>query len=79
MQEAKRPTVHVDSEGRFELGNKKLLDVRKFKGKILIDVREYYEEGGALKPGRKGISLSLEQWRALESIVGEVDKKIETL
>lgn len=31
-----------------------------------MDVREYYDAGeGQMKPGKKGISLTLDQWRAL--------------
>lgn len=45
-----------------KLGNKKFVDVREFKGKILIDIREYYEKNGEMLPGKKGISLNTEQW-----------------
>lgn len=33
----------------------KNVNVKQFKGKVLIDIREYYEdEESNLKPGRKG-------------------------
>lgn len=39
------------------------MDVREFKGMILIDIREYYETAdGEMKPGKKGIALNSEQW-----------------
>ncbi|CAN0577119.1 unnamed protein product, partial [Ectocarpus sp. 12 AP-2014] len=44
------------------LGNKKFVDVREFKGKIYVDIREYYEKDGEMRPGKKGISLSTEHW-----------------
>ncbi|CAD6573219.1 MAG: hypothetical protein CYPHOPRED_005099 [Cyphobasidiales sp. Tagirdzhanova-0007] len=51
-----------------DLGNKKRVTVREFKGKILIDIREFYEDKNTeeIKPGKKGISLSFEQWETLK-------------
>ena len=45
----------------------KRIAVTKFKGKfILIDIREMYQKDGIDKPGRKGISLNLEQYMSLK-------------
>jgi len=42
------------------------VDVSKFKGKTLVNIREYYTDDiGDLKPGRKGISLSVDQWKVI--------------
>lgn len=35
--------------------------VRDFKGTILLDIREYYGSGTDTKPGKKGISLKVEE------------------
>lgn len=36
------------------------VSVRDFKGKVLIDIREYWmDQEGEMKPGRKGIVLYL--------------------
>ena len=47
----------------------KFVQVKQFKKKIYVDLRNYYEkEKGEEKevlPTQKGISLSLEQWRLL--------------
>ena len=57
----------------------KLLQVRisEFRGRKLIDIREYYEKNGEMLPGKKGISLSVEQWKKLLQIADEVNRAIE--
>ena len=57
--------VHVtpDGEKYIDLGKKKRATVRSFKGTALVDIREFYGADGAEKPGKKGISLTLEQVR----------------
>ncbi|XP_020604420.1 activated RNA polymerase II transcriptional coactivator p15-like [Orbicella faveolata] len=65
--------------GVFEIGNKRKVSVREFKGRLLIDIREFYEKDGELMPGKKGISLQLEQWEKLKNLVGDIDEAIEEL
>merc|ERR1711875_105541 len=36
--------VELDEEGRVDLGRDKLMDVREFKGRVLIDIREFYTD-----------------------------------
>ncbi|KAI0051235.1 PC4-domain-containing protein [Auriscalpium vulgare] len=67
--------VNTSPEGEkyIELGQKKRVTVRDFKGKTLIDIREFYGDAGEEKPGKKGISLSVEQWKSLSRSVGDID------
>ena len=37
-----------------------------YKGHILIDIREIYQKDGEKKPGKKGISLNLEQYNTIK-------------
>ena len=49
----------------------KRVTVRKWSGNTLIDIREYYQPGGAgeYRPGKKGISLNVSQWNTLKSVI----------
>lgn len=70
--------VETDDGVAFELGNKKLLRVKDYKGRTLIDIREFYEDkAGDLKPGKKGISLTLEQWDELAKAFTGIQATIE--
>jgi hypothetical protein len=69
-KKAKTETEFVD------LGAKKRVSVSTFKGKTLIDIREYYGDDDDLKPGKKGIALSIEQWKKLKENFAAIDEKI---
>ena len=41
----------------IELDSKRKITVDKFKNKVLVNIREYYEDkDGELKPGKKGFT-----------------------
>ena len=52
--------------------------VRQFKGKTYIDIREYYVDKSTMetKPGKKGISMNVEQYCKLKDILSEIDDKL---
>ena len=72
-------SVHSENETKFFLGKMKYVSVRSFKNMILVDIREYYEKDGELRPGKKGISLHAEQWNLLKENMEEIDQKIQEL
>ncbi|PBK74356.1 PC4-domain-containing protein [Armillaria solidipes] len=73
--------VHKTSDGDkyIDLGKKKRATVRSFKGMPLLDIREFYGQEGDEKPGKKGISLSLEQWNTLKKDVDTIDQLFATV
>ncbi|KAK7737902.1 hypothetical protein SLS53_006280 [Cytospora paraplurivora] len=71
---------NVDEEGNtfWELSNKRRIVVQKFKGNVYVNLREYYEDKktGAMRPGTKGIMLSIEQYKTLLSNVPAINKEL---
>ncbi|XP_051535311.1 activated RNA polymerase II transcriptional coactivator p15-like [Myxocyprinus asiaticus] len=64
----------------FQIGKLRYVSVRDFKGKVLIDIREYWmDQAGEMKPGKKGISLNPEQWNQLKEQMTDIDDAIKRL
>ncbi|PVH95609.1 PC4-domain-containing protein [Periconia macrospinosa] len=64
------PELEVDEDKNkfvsLKANGTRRVTISDFKGKTLINIREYYEDdGGNMRPGKKGISLSIEQYNAL--------------
>ncbi|XP_041855208.1 SUB1 regulator of transcription b isoform X1 [Melanotaenia boesemani] len=65
-------------DNMFQIGKMRYVSVRDFKGKVLIDIREYWmNQDGEMKPGKKGISLNPEQWNQLKDQISEIDDAIK--
>uniref|UniRef100_A0A7S2JL94 Transcriptional coactivator p15 (PC4) C-terminal domain-containing protein n=1 Tax=Cyanoptyche gloeocystis TaxID=77922 RepID=A0A7S2JL94_9EUKA len=73
---SKKPAKDKDGNLYWEIGNKKRVSVRKFKGKLYIDIREFYEKDGDLLPGKKGISLQPDNWEQLKKLTEEIDEAV---
>uniref|UniRef100_A0A1I7XD39 PC4 domain-containing protein n=1 Tax=Heterorhabditis bacteriophora TaxID=37862 RepID=A0A1I7XD39_HETBA len=57
--------TNKDGQEMFELGSMRYVTVRDFRGKALVDIREFYidKASGEMRPGKKGISLNKEQYQ----------------
>uniref|UniRef100_A0A0N5A1N5 PC4 domain-containing protein n=1 Tax=Parastrongyloides trichosuri TaxID=131310 RepID=A0A0N5A1N5_PARTI len=58
-----------DGVKMFALGNERYVSRSTFKGVDYINIREFYKAGNDLKPSKKGISLTMEQFEAFKKIV----------
>ncbi|XP_031280667.1 RNA polymerase II transcriptional coactivator KIWI-like isoform X3 [Pistacia vera] len=52
------------------------VSVRNWQGKIWIDIREFFVKDGKQFPGKKGISLSVDQWNILRDHVEAIDRAL---
>ncbi|KAI4833737.1 PC4-domain-containing protein [Aureobasidium sp. EXF-8845] len=67
-----------DGNPYWELSGKRRVTLSEYKKVHLINIREYYEKDGKTLPGRKGISLSLEQFSAFLEILPEVEAALRS-
>ncbi|KJH45750.1 transcriptional Coactivator p15 [Dictyocaulus viviparus] len=69
---------NADGEEMIEIGHMRFVTVRNFRGKALVDIREYYldKSSGEMRPGKKGISLSREQYQNFKAVLDAIDKKL---
>ncbi|XP_016306257.1 activated RNA polymerase II transcriptional coactivator p15-like [Sinocyclocheilus anshuiensis] len=69
-----------NDDNLFQIGKLRYVSVRDFKGKVLIDIREYWmDQAGEMKPGKKGISLNPEQWNQLKEQMSDIDDAVRRL
>jgi hypothetical protein len=75
------PAASKDDEGNpfWELSSKRRVGISEFKNMHFINVREYYEKDGKALPGKKGISLSVEQYAALLKAVPSINATLRDL
>lgn len=74
------PVKKVKKEGEgntFELSKNRRVTVRSFKGKTYVDIREFFQKGDEWAPGKKGISLSPEQWEKLLEHVDDIKEAVK--
>ncbi|KAK1601875.1 hypothetical protein QYE76_016458 [Lolium multiflorum] len=60
-----------------QISKNKRVSVRSWSGKVMVDVREFYVKDGKDLPGRKGISLTMDQWKILRDNIKAIDEAIK--
>jgi len=52
------------------------IEKSEFKGKIYVGIRQWYDDNGEMKPGNKGINLTIEEWQEIVSKLDEIQQEI---
>ncbi|XP_025411807.1 RNA polymerase II transcriptional coactivator [Sipha flava] len=74
-----KKTNSNEEEHSWSLDKNRFVKVREFRGKLFVDIREFYEKNGELLPGKKGISLSMGQWNKLKEHIDDIQESVEKL
>lgn len=61
-----------------QVGHNRHVRLNEFKNSLLVDVREYYESAGEMKPGNKGLSMTPAQWHAFAAVLPELQSALQS-
>ncbi|KAK2880053.1 hypothetical protein FQN49_000631 [Arthroderma sp. PD_2] len=73
----KAPKTDSNGDPYWEISRQRRVTISTFKGRVLVNVREYYEKDGQDLPGKKGISMTLEQFNSLVTLLPEITTVVE--
>ncbi|RHN69975.1 putative transcription factor ssDNA-binding-TF family [Medicago truncatula] len=74
---AKKDTEDDSGDIVFEIGKNRRVSVRTWNKQPWVDIREFYTKDGKQLPGKKGISLNMEQWIVLRDHIEEIDNAVK--
>ncbi len=66
-------------EAFWPISTRRRVSVQLFNGAKLVSIREYYEKDGVNLPGKKGISLSTDQWAELIRVAPSVSRALDQM
>jgi len=72
----------ANSESKFwELSSSntpRRVEISEFKGSKLVNIREFYQKDDEYLPGRKGISLSIDQYKAFVKAIPAINASLRS-
>ncbi|RAH73595.1 transcriptional coactivator p15/PC4 family protein [Aspergillus aculeatinus CBS 121060] len=71
------PKVDMSGDNYWDLSKSRRVTVSNFRGKAMVNIREYYEKDGHELPGKKGISLPIEQYARLVTVLPDIELAIK--
>lgn len=76
-QGSKKPTAE-DGPFALDIGRNRIVKINEFKGKRYIDIREHYVDKASseTKPGKKGITLYLDEFNKLIAGADDIKKAL---
>ncbi|MBA7492567.1 hypothetical protein ES702_03117 [subsurface metagenome] len=71
-------SAKTDTEGNlyWDISKARRVTLSDFRGKKMVGIREYYEKDGQMLPGKKGISMTLEQYGVLVSLLPGIEGEL---
>ncbi|XP_058463963.1 RNA polymerase II transcriptional coactivator [Malaya genurostris] len=70
-------TTNAKGEEEWQLDRNRKISINEFKNKLYVNIREYYEKDGKTLPGKKGISLTVPEWKKLLEYADEINEKLK--
>ena len=70
-----------DADGNtfWEISKSRRVVISEFKGKKMVSIREYYQKDGKDLPGKKGITMTIEQYSTLMGLIPPIEVSLSDM
>ncbi|RMJ27754.1 hypothetical protein PHISP_01398 [Aspergillus sp. HF37] len=65
--------VDANGDRYWEISKMRRATISTFRGKTMVNIREYYEKDGQELPGKKGISMPMDQFSSFITFLPEIE------
>lgn len=70
------PRTDSNGDQYWEISKARRVTLSDFRGKKMIGIREYYEKDGQMLPGKKGISMTVEQYGVFVTLLPVIEEQL---